>query len=123
MAPGFQIAHYRQELLLLSQMDFVHAHLPQRRLAAALPSFQIAQIDRPHRARRQPKRRATRRAAALSQACPTASSKRLLNGALLGNCGTFSIYAAVRALTRYTSTTTVVRYSKHGRSRTSRSTA
>src|SRR5689334_4709946 len=37
-----------------------------------------------------PNRSATCRAAALSQACPTASSKRLLNGALLGNCGTFA---------------------------------
>ena len=34
---------------------------------------------------------ATRRTAALSQASPTASSKRSLNGALLGNCGTFSV--------------------------------
>ena len=38
-----------------------------------------------------PNCRATWRAAALSHACPTASSNRLLNGALLGNCGTFSI--------------------------------
>jgi len=37
-----------------------------------------------------PNCRPTRRPAALSQATPTASSKRLLNGALLGNCGTFS---------------------------------
>src|SRR5215831_5396914 len=37
-----------------------------------------------------PNRRATCRAAALSHACPTASSKRLLNGALLGSSGTFS---------------------------------
>lgn len=36
-----------------------------------------------------PNCRATRRTAALSQTNPTASSKRLLNGALLGNCGTF----------------------------------
>jgi len=34
--------------------------------------------------------RATWRAAALSHACPTAPSKRLLNGALLGNCATLS---------------------------------
>jgi hypothetical protein len=38
-----------------------------------------------------PNRRATGRAAALSHASPTASSNRLLKGALLGNCGTFSI--------------------------------
>ena len=67
-------------------------------------------------------RRAPRRAAALSQANPTASSKRLLNGALLSNCGTFSVFtppSGQRA--RYNSTATVVRHSKQGRSRTSRS--
>src|ERR1700676_601296 len=69
-----------------------------------------------------PIRRATCRADALSQACPTASSNRLLNGALLGNCATFSARNPQRGhFTRYVSTTTVVEYSKHGRSRTSRS--
>src|ERR1700729_1110785 len=66
--------------------------------------------------------RATCRAAALSQACPTASSNRLLNGALLGNCATFSARKPHRGhFTRYVSTTTIVEYSKQGRSRTSRS--
>src|SRR6516165_995093 len=37
-----------------------------------------------------PNCRPTRRSAALSQASPTASSKRLLKGALLGISGTFS---------------------------------
>src|SRR5580693_7361913 len=65
---------------------------------------------------------ATRRAAALSQASPTASSNRLLNGALLGNCSTFSaLIPQSRQRKRYNSTTIVVRYSKHDRSRTSRS--
>ena len=69
-----------------------------------------------------PNRSATCRAAALSQACPTASSKRLLNGALLGNCGTFSILIPQSGQqTRYTSTTTVVRNSMQGKSRTARS--
>src|SRR5580700_2174612 len=46
---------------------------------------------------------ATRRTAALSQANPTASSKRLLNGALLGNCGTFSVFTPHSGQrTRYT---------------------
>ena len=68
-----------------------------------------------------PNCRATRRTAALSQANPTASSKRLLNGALLGNCGTFSVFTPQSGQrTRYNSTTTVVRNSKQGRSRTSR---
>ena len=41
---------------------------------------------------------ATRRAEALSQASPTASSKRLENGALLGNWSTLlDLQAAVRA--------------------------
>ncbi len=67
--------------------------------------------------------RATCRAAALSQASPTASSNRLLNGALLGNCATFSVLIPQSGQRkRYNSTTTVVRYSKHGKSRTSRST-
>ena len=65
---------------------------------------------------------AERRAAALSQDSPTASSNRLLNGALLGNCGTFSAFTPQSGhRRRYNSTDTVVRYSKHGRSRTSRS--
>src|SRR6516164_2839525 len=69
-----------------------------------------------------PIRRATWRAAALSQACPTASSKRLLWAALLGSCPTLSARIPQRGhFTRYLSTTTVVVYSKQGRSRTSRS--
>src|SRR6266478_4692056 len=66
--------------------------------------------------------RATCRADALSQACPTISSNRLLNGALLGNCSTRSVlipHSGHRI--RYSSITTVVRNSKHARSRTSRS--
>src|SRR5436309_2830241 len=44
---GFQVAHHRQKLLLLPQMNLVHAHLPQRRLAPRCgPSLQIAQVDR-----------------------------------------------------------------------------
>src|SRR6266705_2196929 len=39
-----------------------------------------------------PSRWATCRAAALSHACPTASSNRLLKGALLGSCSTFSAF-------------------------------
>lgn len=51
-----------------------------------------------------PNRSATCRAAALSHACPTASSNRLLNGALLGSSGTFSILTPQSGhLTRYTS--------------------
>src|SRR5580658_864671 len=68
-----------------------------------------------------PIRRATCRADALSQACPTASSNRLLYGALLGNWATFSARNPQRGhFIRYVSTTTVVEYSKQGRSRTSR---
>ena len=69
-----------------------------------------------------PNRLATRMAAALSQACPTSSSKRLLKGAFDGRSGTLSVRTPQSGhRTRYSSTTTVVRYSKHGRSRTSRS--
>src|SRR5713101_5143872 len=65
---------------------------------------------------------ATRRAEALSQASPTASSKRLEKGALLGNWSTFSIFKPQSGQrTRYNSITTVVRNSPQGRSRTSRS--
>ena len=43
-------------------------------------------------------------------------------GALLGNCGTFSVFTPQSGQrTRYSSITTVVRNSKQGRSRTSRS--
>ena len=38
-----------------------------------------------------PIRRATCRAEALSHACPAISSNRLLNGAFVGNCSTFSV--------------------------------
>jgi hypothetical protein len=66
-----------------------------------------------------PNRRATCRAAALSHAWPTISSNRLLNGALLGNCSIFSaLIPQFGQRTRYNSITTVVPYSKHGRSRT-----
>ncbi len=68
-----------------------------------------------------PNRSATCRAAALSHACPTASSNRLLKGALLGNCGTFSTLRPQSGQhTRYTSTKTVVPNSMQGRSRTAR---
>ena len=53
---------------------------------------------------------------------PTASSNRLLNGALLGSCSTFSAFTPhCGHRTRYSSSTTVVWYSKHAKSRTSRS--
>ena len=65
---------------------------------------------------------ATRRAEALSQASPTASSKRLEKGALQGNWSTFSIRKPqLGQRSRYNSITTVVRNSPHGKSRTSRS--
>src|SRR6267154_1597780 len=69
-----------------------------------------------------PNRLAILRAEALSQASPTASSKRLEKGALLGSWSTFSIFKPQSGhRTRYSSITTVVRNSPHGRSRTSRS--
>src|SRR5580700_8196325 len=69
-----------------------------------------------------PNRRATCRADALSHAWPTASSKRLLNGALLGSSGTFSTFTPHSGhFTRYTSMYTAVLNSLHGRSRTTRS--
>src|SRR5450756_2157826 len=65
-----------------------------------------------------PMRRATCRAEALSQACPTASSRRLLKGDLLGNGGTFStLIPHSGQFTRYSSIATVVVYSDHGKSR------
>jgi hypothetical protein len=60
--------------------------------------------------------------AALSHASPTISSNRLLNGALDGSCSIFSTptpHSGHRK--RCTSTTTVARYTLHGRSRISRS--
>ena len=49
---GLKIAHHGNELLLLAQIDLVHAHLPQGRLAPLLrPTCQIALIDGAHRAR------------------------------------------------------------------------
>src|ERR1019366_107708 len=69
-----------------------------------------------------PMRLATCRAAALSHACPTASSNRLLNGALLGSCSTFSAFTPhCGHRTRYSSSTTVAWYTKPAKPRTSRS--
>src|SRR6516164_3488718 len=66
--------------------------------------------------------RATRSVGALSQLIPTASSKRLLKGALLGKESTFSVFKPQSGqATRYNSITTVALYSDQGRSRTSRS--
>src|SRR5438874_1741285 len=51
---GFQIAHYRQKLVLFPPVDLVHAHLLQRWLATPLvPPFQVALVDRTHRGLRQ----------------------------------------------------------------------
>jgi hypothetical protein len=53
---------------------------------------------------------------------PTASSKRLLNGALPASNGTFSTLTPHSGhFTRYTSMNTVVRNALQGRSRTARS--
>ena len=60
-------------------------------------------------------------AEAPSHAPPTASSKRLLNGALLGSCTTFSTRGPQSGQrNRHNSTITVALYSLHGRSRISR---
>lgn len=88
---GFQVAHHAEKLLFLPQIDLIHAHLAQPRLPTRrAPALQIAQIDRPDRARRQPKLSATCLADAISQASPTASSNLLENGALLGESNTVS---------------------------------
>ena len=121
--PRLQIAHHRQKLLLLPQIDLIHSHLAQRRLSSPLrPATQIAHIDGSHRAAGQAKLscHSSHRRALTGQ--PYRPSKRLLNGALLGNCGTFSVFTPQSGQrTRYNSTTTVVRNSKQGRSRISRS--
>jgi hypothetical protein len=52
---AFQIADHRQKFLFCPQMNLIHPHLPQRRLApAGRLSLPIPEIDRPHRAFRQP---------------------------------------------------------------------
>src|SRR5215469_6169316 len=52
---GLQIAHHRQEFVLLPQIDFINSHLPQRRFPPArCPALEIANIDGTHRAGRQP---------------------------------------------------------------------
>src|SRR5271157_6199558 len=51
-----QIAHHREELLLLPQIDLIHSHPAQRRLSSPLrPATQIAHIDGSHRAAGQAK--------------------------------------------------------------------
>ena len=52
---GLQVAHHGNELDLLAHVDFVHAHLLQRRLAPfGRPPFQVAQVNGAHRALWQP---------------------------------------------------------------------
>jgi hypothetical protein len=47
---GLQVAHHRQKLVALAAVNLIHTHLPERRLAPlGNPSFQVAQIDGPHR--------------------------------------------------------------------------
>src|SRR5512138_394691 len=66
---GFQIARHRQELLLLAEMDFIDAQLPQRRpFPLRRPALEITQIDGSHRtlgepepARHLPRRRSLAR--------------------------------------------------------------
>src|SRR5271157_4703026 len=121
--PRLQITHHREELLFLPQIDLVYPHLPQRRLPSCCrPALRIPHIDGSHRAAGQAKLSAyAPHGCTLTCANPTASSKRLLNGALLGNCGTFSLFNPQSGhRTRYNSITTVARYSDQGRSRTSR---
>src|SRR5262249_42235823 len=51
-----QVAYHRKELLFLSQMDLVHAHLPQRRFPPrSVPALQVTQIDAAYGALCQPK--------------------------------------------------------------------
>jgi hypothetical protein len=121
--PGVQIAHHGEKLLLLAQIDLVHPICRNTGLLRPAPQrFRYRRSMARTVLLESANCRATRRTAALSQASPTASSKRLLNGALLGSCGTFSVFTPQSGQrTRYNSTTTVVRNSKPGRSRTSRS--
>src|SRR5215469_7370559 len=51
---SLQIAHHRQEFVLLSQIDLIDAHQPQSRFPPARgPAVEIANIDGTHRAGRQ----------------------------------------------------------------------
>src|SRR6266700_1924742 len=104
-------------------MDLIHSHLPQCRFPPRRrPALQISQIHGSYRALRQrespghlPRRCAFAR-------LPHHLFESLLNGALLGNCSTRSVlipHSGHRI--RYNSITTVVRNSKHARSRISRS--
>jgi hypothetical protein len=90
---SLQIAHHREKLVALSSVDLIHTHLPQRcsRLCAFHLSRQRRSMARTVLST-SPDRRAACRADALSHACATASSKRLLNGALPGSRGTFSTF-------------------------------
>jgi hypothetical protein len=87
-----QVASHSQKFLFLAQVDFIYAHC--RSLGFRRP----AQRSRYRRSIDRTVLAAsltclvTRRAAALSQASPTASSNRLLKGTLLGSCATFSVF-------------------------------
>jgi transposase len=88
-----QITHHRQKVYPLPQPNLVNAHLLQRRpTPVGRPPGQIAEVNRPDRTRRQPvlPTNLSRRRRLARQ--PTASSKRLLKGALLGNWGTRSTF-------------------------------
>src|ERR1035441_609313 len=80
---GFQIAHHGQEFTFLAPVQFIDPHVPQRRVPPLrVPSLQVPQIDRPNRAPRQ-SHASTHLPCRRTLTCQTtASSKRLLNGAL-----------------------------------------
>lgn len=120
---SLQIADYGEKLLLLPQMDLIDAHQPQSRLLATPgPALQIPQIDRSNRAGGQAKLSPHSPYRSTFAGLAHRASKRLLKGALLGNCGTFSaLIPHFGQCTRYNSITTVIEDSKHGRSCTSRS--
>jgi hypothetical protein len=54
---GLQITHPGEKLLALTQIDFIHPHLPQSRLPPSRrPALEIAHIEGPHRPLRQMER-------------------------------------------------------------------
>jgi hypothetical protein len=115
---GFQIAHHREKLLLLPQVNpstpFVRVASPRR--GPSLKDADRSRVSPPGK----PKRRATCRADALSQAWP-ARLRALAEGALLGRSGTFSPFTPQSGhFTRYTSMYGSPELAQ-GRSRTARS--
>src|SRR3982074_1626427 len=84
---GLQVARHGDEFGRLAEIDLVDPQLPQHWLLSRCgPASEIAQVDRSNRTGGQPEPPRHLIGRGTLAGLPHRLSKRLLNGALLGNC-------------------------------------